>query len=246
MSLSQGLSPIWHDACIGVHGALLEGWQRCAEALSTALHPIVDRLVIQLNELASSATPIFSTVGSNVTAVLSLEQIKFATDGAESLHSVLQDKLKWVPEVQQFANNWNKNERMLRRQLPDICKAITQWQQSVIHQWEATGYRHNAPKASQLTDQRPVRLHVDGVFVADALDSADLACLLLHDTHQSAWSGLHMAISTPGTHQLTISRYVLQCQTLLAVTDLMQFATSCCILPLLLGMLQLKHCVQPQ
>lgn len=167
--------------------------------------------MVQLNELATSATPIFSTVGSNVSAVLSLEQIKFATDGVESLHSVLQDKLKWVPEVQQFASNWNQKEALLRRQLLDICKAITQWRQSVIHHWEATGYRHDALEASQLTDQRPVRLHVDGVFVADALDSADLACLLLHNTHQSAWSGLHMAISTPGTHWLTISRCVLQC-----------------------------------
>ena len=93
----------------------------------------MDQLVIQLNGLATSATPIFNTVGSNVSAVLSLEQIKFATDGVESLHSVLQDKLKWVPEVRQFASNWNRNERLLRRQLLDTTKAITQWQQSVIH-----------------------------------------------------------------------------------------------------------------
>ena len=48
-----------------------------------------------------------------------------------------------------------------------------QWQQQVLNQWEATGYRHDDPLAPCLLEQLPIRLHVDGDFIADALDSAD-------------------------------------------------------------------------
>ncbi len=131
----------------------------------------------------------------------------FKSDEKESLERILQEKLKWVSDAHQFAGNWDNSDRRLRKQLPEIPKAITQWQQAVVNHWEATGYRHNAQGASQLIEQRPVRVHVNSGFTADALDSADLACIMLHTTAQSSWSGISEAIKAPGDHQLTISRY---------------------------------------
>ena len=146
----------------------------------------------------------------HVDAVMALPQSSFLSDENQSLVSICQDKLKWVSGKQaaeHFTENWRSDDVLLRRQLLSIRKAITQWQHSIIHQWEATGYRHSAEAASHVKEQLPVRVHIDNNFVADALDSADLACILLQTCDHSSWSGVKQAIKAPGLHQLTITRY---------------------------------------
>ena len=203
-------------ACVahtGERGVLNEGWHRQAEAVSTALHPDVDQLVALLNRLATTTEPIFSSQSPElkncIDAALCLPEADFKPLESDSLHSILlEEKLKWVPDRKQFAARWGFTDRALRAQLPDVRKAITQWQHAVVNHWEATGYQHNAQGASHLKDQRPVRVHINGVFIADALDSADLACIMLHTVStRSGWSSVSQAIKAPGHHVLTISRY---------------------------------------
>ena len=191
---------------------LCTGWQSCAQAISAALHPEIRQLIRLLNSIAISTVPIFDRtqsplffdISSNVEQVLRLPGVDFASDGFESLDTILKSDLKWVNDEQQFASRWNQNNRVLRQQLPEIRKAITQWQHNVLSQWEATGYRHDAAHASRLKDQRPVRLHLNGTFIADALDSADLACILLHPV---GCVSISQALGAASTYQLTLSRY---------------------------------------
>lgn len=199
------VSSTWHA---GGQNAVHEDWQSCATAISTALHPDVAELIKLLNRIATSTTPIFLDPASSfldmshrVEKVLSLPGVAFAKDGAESLSTILKVDLNWVNDERQFAGRWES--RVLRKQLPQVRKGIMQWRDTVVNQWEATGYRHDDAKAPCLVEQRPVRLHVNGEFVADALDSADLACILLHPVGSATIS---QAITAAGSHQLKISR----------------------------------------
>ena len=185
-----------------------EDWESCAKAISTALHPDVAELIKLLNSIATSTNPIFLDPTSSflymsqrVEKVLSLPGVAFAKDGADSLSTILKADMNWVNDERQFAGRWES--RVLRKQLPQIRKAIMHWRDSVVNQWEATGYRHDDANASCLVEQRPVRLHVNGDFVSDALDSADLACILLHPAGSATIS---QAITAAGGHQLKISR----------------------------------------
>ncbi len=203
-----------HLCPAGDQGILCDDWQRHAEVVSTALHPDVHRLVVFLNTLATSTTSIMccqlQEMARHVDAVMALPQSSFLSDENESLVTICQDKLKWVSGKQaaeNFTESWRLDDVLLRRQLPSIRKAITQWQHSINQQWEATGYRHSAEDASHVKEQLPVRVHIDNNFVADALDSADLACILLHTCDHSSWAGVKQAITAPGLQQLTITRY---------------------------------------
>ena len=93
------------------------------------------------------------------------------------------------------------------RALPSIRKAIMNWQSQLVNTWEATGYEHGSPVASQLADAKPIRIEVDGNFVVDVLDSADLACAMLHTDSESRWSGAANALASPGKHTVRLSRY---------------------------------------
>lgn len=194
----------------GGQGSLHDGWQSCTNAISTALHPDVNELIRLLSKISTSTTPIFGHESScfselcfHVEQVRSLSAVDFAHDGADSLSTILKADLQWVEDEAQFAARWNGKDRVLRQQLPEIRKAITQWQHNIVTQWEATGYRHDNAEASCLVDQLPIRLHIDGNFVADALDSADLACMLLHPASSV---GVSQVITAAGTYQLTVSR----------------------------------------
>ena len=192
----------------GGQNAMHEDWRSCATANSTALHSHVAELIKLLNSIATSTTPIFldptssfSDMSDRVEKVLSLPGVAFANDGANSLSTILKAGLNWDNDESQFAGRWER--RVLRKQLPQVRKAIMQWRDSVVNQWEATGYRHDDANAPCLVEQRPVRLHINGDFVADALDSADLACILLHPVGSATIS---QAITAAGSHQLKISR----------------------------------------
>lgn len=189
--------------------SLCDGWQSCAKAISTALHADVTKLIRLLNSFAISTTAIFCQeafrkICQHVEQALSLPGVDFAKDGYDSLETILKNDLKWDQAEEQFASRWGSKDRVLRKQLPEICKSIMQWKHNTISQWEATGYRHDDVNASSLKEQRPLRLHIDGVFIADALDSADLACILLHPAGSLSIS---QAISAAGICQLTVSRY---------------------------------------
>ena len=203
-----------HSSLAGDQGVLCDDWQRHAEVVSTALHPDVHHLVVFLNTLPTSTMPIMCyklpEMAKHVDAVLALPQSSFLSHESESLVSICQEKLKWVSgehAAQHFTASWRMDDVFLRQQLPEIRKAITQWQHSIVHQWEATGYRHSAEGASHVSRQLPVRVHIDNNFVADALDSADLACILLHTCDHSSWAGVKQAIKAPGLHHLTVTRY---------------------------------------
>ena len=67
----------------GEQGVLHAGWQRHAEAVSTALHPDVDQLVVLLNRLATGTEPILNTQSSelrdHIDAILVLPACSAAT-----------------------------------------------------------------------------------------------------------------------------------------------------------------------
>ncbi len=195
----------------GQHGVCHGDWHSQAEALSTALHPDVDQLVILLNKLYTStiefSADAFSQLKSCIDAVKRLPATEFSSDDKVTLDSILQEKLKWSPDAQQFVQEWDGKYSNLHCQLPEIRRAIKQWQQSIVDAWEATGYRHDAEDPSQLIKQCPIRVSVNNVFKADATDSVDLACIMLHTAAQSRWSGLNQTLQHPGDYQLTFSRY---------------------------------------
>ena len=139
----------------------------------------------------------------HVKQVLMLPEVTSSSDGADSLQTILVADLRWNSDKGQFAQKWGSDNRMLRKQLPEIRQAITWWQQRVLDTWEATGYRHDDPDASRLMDQRPLRLQIDDTFIADALDSADLACFFLHTSGSLSMSHV---ISAAGTYKLSICR----------------------------------------
>ena len=196
----------------GQQGVFHGDWHNQAEALSTALHPDVDQLVILLNKLYTSTPESslddFSGLKSCVDAVTRLPATDFSSDDKATLNSILQEKLKWNSDAQQFVKEWDGKASNLHCQLQEISRAIRQWQQSIVDAWEATGYRHDAEDPSHLINQCPVRVSVNNVFKADATDSVDLACIMLHAAVQSRWSGLNQTLQHPGDYQLTFSRYI--------------------------------------
>lgn len=207
-------SSTWHRTYAGGSGNnfVNKDWESCAKAISTALHPFMTQLIKLLNSIATSTTSMsgdgvspLSDMYCCVERVLSLPAVDFALDGSDSLTTIVNNDLKWVNDEEQFKTRWNGNGRVLREQLPEIRKAIMRWQRNVVNQWEATGYRHDDAGAACLIGQLPIRLHIDGDFLADALDSADLACIMLHPARLHA-ATISQAITAAGTYQLSVNR----------------------------------------